>query len=49
MFADQELIGVPHRIVVSDRGLKENLYEYQRRGETDVHKLDLQTVLQRLK
>ena len=49
MFADQELIGVPHRIVVSDRGLKENLYEYQRRGETDVHKLDLQSLLQRLK
>ena len=49
MFADQELIGVPHRIVVSDRGLKENLYEYQRRGKTEVHKLDLQSVLQRLK
>ena len=49
MFADQELIGVPHRIVVSDRGLKENLYEYQRRGQTEVHKLDLQSVLQRLK
>ncbi len=42
MFADQELIGVPHRIVVSDRGLKENQLEYQRRGETEVHKLDLQ-------
>ena len=49
MFADQELIGVSHRIVVSDRGLKENLYEYQRRGKTEVHKLDLQSVLQRLK
>ncbi len=49
MFADQELIGVPHRIVVGERGLKENLYEYQRRGETEVHKLDLQSLLQRLK
>ena len=49
MFADQELIGVPHRIVISDRGLKENQYEYQRRGETEVHKLDLQSLLQRLK
>ena len=49
MFADQELIGVPHRIVISERGLKENQYEYQRRGETDVHRLDLQSVLQRLK
>ena len=49
MFADQELIGVPHRIVISERGLKENQYEYQRRGEIDVHRLDLQSVLQRLK
>ena len=49
MFADQELIGIPHRIVVSERGLKENQYEYQRRGEMEVHKLDLQSLLQRLK
>ena len=47
-YADQELIGVPHRIVVSDRGLKENQLEYQRRGETDVHKLDLQNAVQQL-
>ncbi len=49
MFADQELIGVPHRIVVSDRGLKENHYEYQRRGVAEVLKLDLQSVLEKLK
>lgn len=33
MFADMELIGVPHRIVVSERGLKEGVIEYQ--GRTD--------------
>jgi len=33
MFADMELIGVPHRVVVSDRGLKEGMLEYQ--GRTD--------------
>ncbi len=49
MFADQELIGVPHRFVVSDRGLKENQLEYQRRGETEVYKLDLQNAIQQLK
>ena len=49
MFADQELIGIPHRMVVSDRGLKENQLEYQRRGETEVHKLDLQNAVQQLK
>ncbi len=34
MFADWELIGVPHRIVISDRGLKEGQFEYQHRRET---------------
>ena len=33
MFADWELVGVPHRVVVSDRGLKEGQLEYQ--GRTD--------------
>ena len=34
MFADWELIGVPHRIVIGDRGLKEGTLEYQ--GRCDV-------------
>ena len=34
MFADMELIGIPHRIVVGERGLKEGMLEYQ--GRTDV-------------
>jgi prolyl-tRNA synthetase len=34
MFADWELIGVPHRIVVGERGLKEGKLEYK--GRTDV-------------
>jgi len=33
MFADMELIGVPHRVVVSERGLKEGMLEYQGRTE----------------
>lgn len=31
MFAEWELIGVPHRITVGDRGLKEGMVEYQHR------------------
>lgn len=31
MFADQELIGIPHRIVVSERNLREGMVEYQSR------------------
>jgi len=34
MFADWELIGVPHRVVISDRGLKEGQFEYQHRRDT---------------
>jgi prolyl-tRNA synthetase len=33
MFADWELIGVPHRVVLSDRGLKEGQVEYQHRRD----------------
>lgn len=34
MFADWELIGVPHRVVISERGLKEGQMEYQHRRAT---------------
>jgi len=33
MFADMELIGIPHRIVVGERGLKDGVVEYQGRRE----------------
>ena len=34
MFADMELIGIPHRITVGDRGLKDGCVEYQGRRDT---------------
>jgi prolyl-tRNA synthetase len=34
MFADWELIGVPHRVVIGERGLKDGVLEYQGRRET---------------
>lgn len=34
MFADWELIGVPHRVVIGDRGLKEGQLEYQGRRDS---------------
>ncbi len=39
MFADMELIGVPHRVVVSDRGLKEGTLEYQGRRDAEATKV----------
>ncbi len=41
MFADWELIGVPHRVVIGDRGLKEGLVEYQGRRDAEARKLPL--------
>ena len=35
MFADMELIGIPHRIVVGDRGLDEGRIEYRDRRAED--------------
>jgi prolyl-tRNA synthetase len=39
MFADWELIGVPHRVVISDRGLKEGQVEYQNRRDAAATKV----------
>ena len=39
MFADWELIGVPHRVTIGDRGLKEGLVEYQGRRDSEAAKL----------
>ena len=34
MFADWELIGVPHRVTIGDRGLQSGQFEYQHRRDT---------------
>jgi prolyl-tRNA synthetase len=34
MFADMELIGIPHRLVIGERGLKQGTIEYQGRRDT---------------
>jgi len=49
MFADWELVGVPHRVVLSDRGLKEGQVEYQGRRDAEATKLALAEVLAHLK
>ena len=42
MFADMELIGIPHRIVIGDRGLKEGKVEYQARRDAEATSINLQ-------
>ena len=41
MFAELELIGIPHRITIGDRGLKEGMVEYQARRDTAATKVSL--------
>ncbi|MCX7241661.1 MAG: proline--tRNA ligase [Burkholderiales bacterium] len=48
MFADWELIGVPHRVNIGDRGLKEGVVEYQHRRDSAATKVavaDIQALL----
>jgi prolyl-tRNA synthetase len=49
MFADWELIGVPQRVVISDRGLKEGQVEVQGRRDAEASKMALVDVLAHLK
>ena len=41
MFADWELIGVPHRLTIGERGLKEGHIEYQHRRDSVASKIDV--------
>ena len=41
LLADQELVGIPHRIVIGERGLKEGVVEYQHRRDAAATKVPL--------
>ncbi len=49
MFADWELIGIPHRLVISDRGLKEGRVEYQGRRDAQATALAVGDAVAHLK
>jgi len=52
MFNDMELIGIPHRVVIGERGLDEGQLEYRRRTAAENESIPLegacQAILQRL-
>ncbi len=48
MFADMELIGIPHRIVIGERALKEGCVEYKGRRDAESTNLPLENLLQTL-
>jgi len=45
MFADWELIGVPHRVTLGDRGLKEGVVEYQHRRDASATSVPVADIL----
>jgi prolyl-tRNA synthetase len=49
MFADWELIGVPYRIVIGERGLKEGQLEFQARTDAEATNVPVAEVLNRVR
>ena len=49
MFADMELIGIPHRIVLGERGLEKGMVEYKGRRDADNTDVALDDIVQFIK
>lgn len=47
-FADMELIGIPHRVVISDRGLKNGTLEYKGRSDSDNQEFSVETAVEEI-
>jgi len=48
-FADMELMGLPHRLVISDRGLKNGTLEYKGRRDAESRDIPVETALEFLR
>ena len=48
MFADIELIGIPHRVVISERGLTAGTFEYRARRASEAENLGREELLKKL-
>ena len=48
-FADADLIGIPNRVTVGERGLREGTVEFRRRDATDVVKLSPDAIVELLR
>ena len=44
MFADLDLIGIPHRIVISDRGLDAGKVEYKGRRDSESQEIEREQI-----
>ena len=48
MFAESDLMGIPHRIVIGDRGLAEGKVEYKSRSQSEAQNIALENVIDHL-
>lgn len=44
-FADMDLIGIPHRLVVADRGVEKGMVEYKKRSDSESRDIPLETIV----
>lgn len=44
MFANMDLIGIPHRVVIGERGLDEGVVEYKNRASGEVQKISVDDI-----
>jgi prolyl-tRNA synthetase len=49
MFSEADLIGIPHRVTVSDKTISENKYEYKKRSEQDSTIINRDVLLDKLR
>jgi prolyl-tRNA synthetase len=49
MLANTELMGIPHRVVVGDRGLENNTVEYKARRDADKQEIAVDQLLDFIK
>jgi prolyl-tRNA synthetase len=49
IFADMDLIGIPHRLVLGDKGLAKGVIEYKARRDKQVRELPLDSLMDRLR
>ncbi|QMT34859.1 proline--tRNA ligase [Neisseria wadsworthii] len=45
---DSELLGIPHRIVIGDRGLKEGVVEYAKRTDSEAQSVAVDAVVEKI-
>jgi prolyl-tRNA synthetase len=49
MFSEAELLGIPHRITVSDKTIAKNKFEYKKRDSEESELVDLTSLEKYLK